>query len=208
MNIGSKLKNIFNNKEKDNYSSEGNSSQYSNKDILLNLKARSSKMTKLYEKLTPQKKNQIDKLTTSELCSIIKEFIPHFTNFNFDISEAIDMIVEISTRYKVQKEKISYFVTMLNSCVFSIKNKLYNKESERKNKKNCLNTSKTNDYKINILMMSMNYLSGSDVINLMSLNKNISSKMSKKIYKNLLHGDIDIKSRLEIWKSILKFVRI
>ena len=40
---------------------------------------------------------KIDKAKIHEVTHIIKEFIPHFSNFNFEISEAIDIIVELAT---------------------------------------------------------------------------------------------------------------
>jgi hypothetical protein len=120
------------------------------------------------------------------------------------------MIVELSTKYKIVKEKISYFVTYLNSCVFTIKNKLPNSKEdiERKKSKNASHLAKTNDYKVTILSSSIKYLNNCEFINLISVNKNCSLKVSKKVYKYILSKTSGVKSRLDIWKCILKIVNI
>ena len=41
--------------------------------------------------------NKIEKSKIHEITTIIKEFIPHFSNFNFEIGEAIDIIVELTS---------------------------------------------------------------------------------------------------------------
>lgn len=195
-NIGAKLKNIFNSNAKD-------------KEEITNFTSRNFIKNMESPNYNPNKKLLIEKITTTELCSIVKEYIPHFANFNFDISEAIDMIVELSSKYKVVKEKISYFVTYLNSCVFTIKNKLPNSKEdiERKKSKNNSHLAKTNDYKITILSTSIKYLNISEFINLLLVNKNCKSKIGKKVYKHFLSNKKGFGSRLEIWKCILKIVR-
>lgn len=197
-NISSKLKNIFNNKERESGSSNGSTNSL-NRSVIKN-----------YEHASATKKNIIDKITINELCSIIKEYIPHFANFNFDISEAIDMIVELSTKYKISKEKISFFVTYLNSYVYTIKNKLPSSKEdiERKRSKSSSYLAKTHDYKTGILAGTIKYLNPLDCVNLTLLNKNCNSKLSKKLYKFILSKDISLKRRVKVWSSILKTVRI
>lgn len=183
-NIGSKFKNLFN-KEKDH---------------------RTSRLIKNYELLPQSKKVNIDKLATTELSSIIKEFIPHFANFSFEITEAIDMIIELSTKYKIPKEKISYYVTMLNSSVFTIKTKLPNQTV--KSKKTTLNLAKSNDYKLLLISNAFNYLRVQDALNIMPVSKSCYRSISRKIYKKILmsKNDIPLNVRLGIWKSILRIV--
>ena len=65
----------------------------------------------------------------SEVFNVLKEFIPHFANFDFDVSLAIDIIVEEATKYEFSKDKISFFVTYLNSSVFTIKNNKFYKNA-------------------------------------------------------------------------------
>jgi hypothetical protein len=194
-NIGAKLKNIFNSNAK-----EKEETSFTSRNFIKNMES---------SNYNPNKKLLIEKITTTELCSIIKEYIPHFANFNFEISEAIDMIVELSTKYKVVKERISYFVTYLNSCVFTIKNKLPNSKEdiERKKSKNNSHLAKTNDYKVTILSSSIKYLNKSEFINLILANKNCNAKIGKKVYKHILSNKKGFGSRLEIWKCILKIVR-
>jgi hypothetical protein len=202
-NIGSKLKNIFN---KDNNGKNQSPRSKSRK----NSSALSKSVVKNYENLSSAKKNIVDKITITELSSILKEYIPHFVNFNYDISEAIDIIVELSTKYRIPKEKISFFVTYLNSSVFTIKNKLPNKKEELERKRSKFNKNyviKSTDYKISILSSTLKYLKPLEFSNLTLLNRTFNEKIKKKIFKLQLSECDDIPSRLKIWKSILKVVR-
>ena len=64
---------------------------------------------------------------------VIEDFIQHFYNFNFDIVESIEIIVELSSTYNFNSEYVSYFSSILNSNMFNEKNK---KPIRNKNKEN------------------------------------------------------------------------
>jgi hypothetical protein len=166
------------------------------------------KYIKNYETLSQNKKNYIDKMTGDELCIIIKDYIFHFANFNFQVSEAIDLIVELCTKYKIQKEKVGYFVNILNSSVYTVKNKLkINYLALEKRKKSLSNMSKNNEYKTNCMVNIFKYLPSKEYVNLLVLNKGSSKKLSQKLYREILSQDnISIKLRLRIWEILLKVV--
>jgi hypothetical protein len=186
--FGLKLKGIFSKDE-----------EVGKENIINLLFSRTNKIKSIFDKFPQNKKSFCDKILINELCSIIKEFIPHFANFSYEISEAIDLIVEISTKYKLRKEKISYFVTFLNSSYFTIKNNIKSKKN-RKQKKN-------SEVLISNLLLATSYLDDTDILNVLRLNKNIKSKLSKKFYKMLLLKDnLTLRRRIEIWKSILDIV--
>lgn len=186
-NLKSKINKIFNNKEKGN----------SRRTVFEKINSEENNSTK---------KSILEKFTQQELYSIIKEFMPHFANFNFDTSEAIDMIVELATKYKITKEKINFFVTLLNSSLFTIKNKLPNKIN-KVNQKPVNYVNKNDDFKAGIILSSIKFVSNKDVLNLFTLNKTIYAKLSKKVYRKLLDNkNCNLKIRLQIWNILLKVV--
>jgi hypothetical protein len=199
-NFGNKLKNLFGNeKEKDSKEREKDTP------IISYLLSKSIEIAKIYERLPANKRYLADKIVLIKLNEIIKEFITYFANFNYDPSEAIDLIVEISTKYKVTKDKISYFVTMLNSYMFSIKNSNFIK---KKTKKPLPSLQKPVEFKTQLFLLGLNYLPHADIVNVLCTNKAITSKISKKVYKRLLNSGITLKQRLEIWQSLLNIVNI
>jgi hypothetical protein len=121
------------------------------------------------------------------------------------------MLVELCTKYKVEKEKIGFFVTMLNSSVYTIKNRLNNSgviNENEKRKKLLMNLSKVNDFRVTIISSSLKYLKMDEYMNLISLNKQTFKKISKMVYKHILNKEgISLHTRVEIWKSILEVVR-
>jgi hypothetical protein len=184
-NIGAKLKNIFNAKDEPR----------SSRNFLKN-----------YDSNNTQRKSIVEKVCSNEIGSILKEYIPHFANFNVDISESIDMIVELSTKYKLTKEKISYFVTFLNSSMFTIKNQLPNLVSQNEKKKFKSKSLKNNEFLPTVFAFSISYLKNSDYLNLLLLNRLFNQKVGKKIYKHILKQEIKLQTRLKIWSCILNLV--
>ena len=49
--------------------------------------------------LSESMQKKVEKAKVHEITQIIKEFIPHFSNFNYEISEAIDIIIELTSTY-------------------------------------------------------------------------------------------------------------
>lgn len=173
------------------------------------------KITSSYNNLDTKKRSLLEKAISREIANIVKEFIPHFANFNYDISEAIDLLVELSIKFKLEKEKLNYFITYLNSNFYTIKNKIGSIstkgafEFERKTvKKN-----KIREIKFDSIMLSLNYLDNKSKLKMLEINKSFKNKNHKKIYyKTLKNLEKDNKltneMRLNIWKKILHVVLI
>jgi hypothetical protein len=157
-----------------------------------------------------------DQVKSNEAATVVKEYIPHFSNFNFDVSEAIDIIVELSGKYNYDKDKVSYFISLLNSNMFSIKNQLskltklveivdydniYMNKSFKK-------YSYLNDNIMTTFAYSLKYLKLKDYANILLINKNFNKKLSKIVYKNVLfkYHNMNSKVRFSIWGNILKIV--
>lgn len=166
-----------------------------------------------YNNLDNRKKNLLEKAISREIANIIKEFIPHFANFNYEISEAIDLLVELSTKFKLEKEKLNYFITYLNSNFYTIKNKIGIISSkgefifENKNiKKN-----KIREIKFDSIMLSLKYLDNKSKLEMLQINKSFTNKNQKKIYYKILknlekENKLTNEIRLNIWKKILNIV--
>ena len=145
---------------------------------------------------------------------VLEDFIKHFTNFNFDINESMQLIAEFSLKYKFENSFVTYFMAELNSNMFTISNRL--DEIEKKvdytalyfNKKIKLN--KIQDIKIKSLIYSMKYLNLKEMIPILTLNKFSNEKIKRILYKNILlkYNEMDIKTHISIWKILLNLQKI
>ena len=210
MNIlGSKVKNFFS-------TNNNNKSLNKNNLILSN--------NNNLEVLNINKNQIIENITKNEASNVIKEFLNHFCNFNFDVSEANDLIVEFSIKYSYEQEKVMLFISMLNSNMFTIKNKNvkipfidYRDSNSEKNFKKFL---KLNDTKLTVFASSLEYMDHLDLSNLILINSDYKKRLSKIIYSNILlnnnyHNNINYSSnknnnskilRLGLWRSCLNIV--
>jgi len=171
------------------------------------------KIISSYDSLDSKKKNLLEKAISREIANIIKEFIPHFANFNYEISEAIDLLVELSTMFKLEKEKLNYFITYVNSNFYTIKNKIASISAkgefafENKNvKKN-----KVREIKFDSIMLSLKYLDNKTKLKMLQINKSFTNKNQKKIYYKILKSlekekKLTNEIRLNLWKKILNVV--
>lgn len=157
----------------------------------------------------------MEKAICREISNIVKEFIPHFANFNYEISEAIDLLVELSTKFKLEKEKLNYFITYLNSNFSTIKNKIgtLTKKGNYEKERNTLKKNKIKEIKIDSILLSLNFLDNKSKIKILEINKNLNTKSKKKIYFKILkncekENKLTMEIRLNIWKRILEVVII
>jgi len=166
-----------------------------------------------FHDLDIKKKNLFEKAILREIFIIIKEFIPHFANFKYEISEAIDLLVDLSTKFKLEKEKLNYFITYLNSNFYTIKNKIarLNHLGRYISERNSLKKKNIKEIKIDSIILSINYLDNKSKLRLLEINKNFRIKNHKKIYFKIMK-DLEISKkltneiRLNIWKKILRVV--
>jgi len=186
-----------------------NTGLFSNIGKFMNYFSKNSGVSELSE--TMQKK--VEKAKGHEITLIIKEFIPHFSNFNFEISEAIDIIVELASTFNLPKEKISYFISIINSNIFTVKNKSKlesNTNSTHNRKYSSLSNNKNLfETRLKLVTHSLDFLPlGKDYLSLLQINKKFYAEISRKMYKKILLDSPNIKNkkRFEVWRSILKYV--
>ena len=55
---------------------------------------------------------------------ILKEYVSHLCNFNFNNENAIDIVINIANKFQFSKDMINYFVNNIGTWVYSIKRKL------------------------------------------------------------------------------------
>ena len=165
--------------------------------------------------------NILEYLKYQEASTVLREFIIHFANFNLDITDAMNIIVEIATNYNFPKERISLYATLLNSYSFTVKNKL--PESIRKRRytssfkaskviesKENIYSLAINEKKFEIIFQSSLYLSKSDLFSILCLSKESYQKLNKKVIGKLL-GEVefnDMKTRIVLWKVLLNTNRL
>ena len=164
---------------------------------------------------------------------IIKDFILHFSYFNLDLPDIVEIITETSVKYGFsdEKNKIKFFMAVINSNLYSVKNikldlqkpNIYSfKKDESKDNfmnKNFFKKIGNTDNKTVILLNTLKYLTFPDYINLICLDKKSSKIITRVIYKNLLLNSNtsisknrkipDIQNlpelRIKIWKNLLQF---
>lgn len=215
--VGSKIKGLFKNSKNknedknvssfnvntNNKSKDNNLSIFRDNSSGLNTTKNSSAYSILF--------NPGDQIFYQEALIVLKEFIINFINFELEITEAMNIIVEIGTKYNFPKERISLYVTMLNTNSFSIKCNVPNftfnqkeKYSEKINEKISFS-----DGKIKLIESSLSYLDSSSIYSVLLLNKEINKNVKKKLVKEILNRlkPNDVINRIKIWKYILKIVR-
>jgi len=217
--FGNKVKNFFLNSNSVNNNSESSKSLSYN-----SLDTENKKHLKSEPLLQVNKEQVLECLRKTESANILREFLTHFCNFNFDVSEANDLIVENSIKYNYEPEKVNFYISMLNSNMFTIKNKFtkvsfvdFKTSGIEKNFKKYINL---NDNKLIILASCLKYTNLTDYPNLLTINKNYNKKISKIIFSNILLNYQDSKLnnglhkhenqkkvRLGLWRKALNIVK-
>ena len=147
---------------------------------------------------------------------ILEDYIQHFSNFNFEISDSTEIIVELSSKYKFDTSYVNYFVSKLNSNMFTVKNKDFDNIEKKIDYQNLffnINYFKhknVNDSKLKIILKILQFINIKEIPNLLTLNKTYNKKLEKFIYKNILlkYHNMSIKNHLKIWKILLKYNKI
>ena len=147
----------------------------------------------------------LDQITTTEMCDVIRDSIPAFSSFNFPSEEALDMIAEITDRYKIQKDYINFYVTYYTVSTNTIRRALPNEMNASTIRVNKYKNTKKEDVLYKVLSFSLKYMNNKDYINVLLMNKELNTRLSKKIYKFVLKNPkVDNKTRLGIWGHVLK----
>ena len=145
---------------------------------------------------------------------VLEDFIKHFTNFNFDINESMQLIAEFSLKYKFDNAFVTYFMAELNSNMFTISKKLDEIEKQVDytslyfNKK--MQLKKIKDIKFKSIIYAMKYIDLKEMIPILTLNKFSSENISRILYKNVLlkYHNMEVKTHVNIWKILLNFNKI
>ena len=149
---------------------------------------------------------------------VLEKYIKHFTNFNLSKEKAIEIIKEIHKKYKFQKGYLEYFISEINSNIYSYNKIFINDIFEVMKLKvdynkfnfidNDLNQIK-NSPKLFALISSLKYLESNDYFNIILLNKEYYNSIKKIIYKIFLlknsDSEITLDKKLYIWKKILDY---
>ena len=160
--------------------------------------------------------NIYKKMERKKLFGIVKDFLMHFTNFNLDMNSANDILMEIYNKYNLNNNELSYYVSYINSNMYTIKN------IEIKNEKNLIKLSKkinkTNSFKLKNLYLILNscmiFLSLKDYINLKLLNKNYYNIIKKILFKNyFIHNnnnfsDNNFDKHIKMWFFQLNYIQL
>ena len=193
-----------------------------------------------YEDLTTKLKNEYIKKANQIFNSIILEYISSFVNYNFGLNNSLELLVKICNQFSMSNDIINYYAVYLNNCSYSVKQYSKNSFYDLKNKIDDIRVDlkynslkKKNEYndlyikleqekrifndteKMIIIKKVSRFLPDKDKINILKLNKKFSSKLNKKIYKEILNrkdiekGIIQNKQmHINVWKILLKYNKI
>ena len=193
-----------------------------------------------YEDLTIKLKNEYIKKAHQIFNSIILEYISSFVNYNFGLNNSLELLVKICNQFSMSNDIINYYAVYLNNCSYSVKQYSKNSFYDLKNKIDDIRVDfkynslkKQNVYndlytkleqekrifndteKMIIIKKVSRFLPDKDKINILKLNKKFSSKLNKKIYKEILNrkdiekGIIENKQmHMNVWKILLKYNKI
>ena len=193
-----------------------------------------------YEDLTIKLKNEYIKKAHQIFNSIILEYISSFVNYNFGLNNSLELLVKICNQFSMSNDIINYYAVYLNNCSYSVKQYSKNSFYDLKNKIDDIRVDlkykslkKKNEYndlyikleqekrifndaeKMIIIKKVSRFLPDKDKINILKLNKKFSSKLNKKIYKEILNrkdiekGIIQNKQmHINVWKILLKYNKI
>ena len=144
---------------------------------------------------------------------VFYSFLKHFMNFNFYEQEEI--LNSFNDKYNLDKTSVDYFKSVIKS------NNIFN--SQQKSIKNIKSTNKILfDYKpnksfkkienksIKCLLFSLKYLTKSEYISILCLNKKYYKPILFTIYKEFLlkKENLSIKNHVMIWKILLNYREI
>lgn len=153
---------------------------------------------------------------------VIKSFITHICNFSFDISDGIELVLDICTRLGIPTERLTLFVNLLNTSIFSVKCANSLKKHDRLQKSLI---KKSNDLRLQIAMLTLPYLTKNDTENLSLSCRTMHSRISKRYWSAKLDVNQDnkyykvtpeydlkspifirkfMKKRIMMWCTILK----
>ena len=161
--------------------------------------ANSSKNVKRINQIKEKKEKEI---RYKDLISILKEFVSHFPNFNLDMPICNDIIMNISTKYNLEKSEVIFLINFINSNMYSIRNNNLKKKTKSKYLINKIND--TNNIKQKNLLLILNscfmFLYPKDYLNLLEVNKFYHNLTEKTVFKLIFLKNT--KFKLYISKSI------
>ena len=171
---------------------------------------------KNYSELTNEEKLIIDSEIDKNIKKTLSEFIEHLLNYNVSISDSINLIVDIGSKFDLSSKLINYYILCINTSSLSVCRNIKNNEINEKindliQKRDitiklrypC--AMKNEKEKKFILIQISKYLKKNELIPLFLIKKSISKKIRYSFYLKYLNSkkNIPIKIRLQIWKSIL-----
>ena len=183
------------------------------------------KSIEYYYKLSKEQRKNVDNNALSIFHGIIKCYIRHITNYNFNVENKADIISEIIQELKIKDDEFFIFYCYYyQDCLYTskkynrkknssastsslVKEKINYIKSEKKDKKipeNYIIDKLDDSHKYYIIKRVCKFLCDEDKLKLICLGKYY-SKIKKYIYKSFLKKDISLKRRLNIWKSYLNF---
>ena len=176
-----------------------------------------------YNKLSSEKRKNVDNNALSLYHGVIKCYIRHITNYNFDLENTSDIISEIcNTLFINDVEHIAFYCYYYQDCANTSKKmkikcksilppatieKIKYIKSVKKSKnipEQYILDTKDQINKLFIIKKVSKYLEDEDKLKLICLGKYY-KRIKKKIYASLFKKELSVKQRVHLWESYLNY---
>ena len=146
-------------------------------------------------------KQLIEIIKIEEINRVIKTFINYFAYFSVESSEVIEFIIDITTSNHLPKEYLQYYITIIGTTYYTIKNNQISSIKKINLLKNMNSKSKS------ILFEKvMDYLDNQSAFNLILSEKAYLSNLKLKFDYKLslqIQNETKIKNKLRLWENRL-----
>jgi len=167
-----------------------------------------------YDELINKKSEDKIKEIFVKIHKILLLYISFLINYNFGISQSIELLNQICNKLSISPQIINYYIFYLHNYSYSIKNNISKKN---KNSEDIYLSSL--DKKKLIISNIIKYLENEDLLKILVLNKKYNKEVKDEIYKIILkriknkkqkdkNEELNKKLYINIWKNILNYNEI
>lgn len=155
-----------------------------------------------YKKLNLEQKLELDKYAKNDVKNILTRIIEGMCSFLVHKNVIMDVINDFGKNFDFNSNNINYYKLLMD--VYMNRNYIYNlKKLPLKEEKIY-----TKPAKICIISNASKFILKKDLINLLILEKDMSDKIKRNIFKNILNQKLSIDERIRIWGLMLNIEKL
>ena len=152
-----------------------------------------------YKKLNTEQKIKLDKFARKNIDNVVTKVIEGMCSFLVQRNIAIEVFTDFGKNFGFNSENLNYYKMLLD--LYMNRNYRYNlKQLSLKDEKEHLQKKA----KICIISNAAKFLPKKDLLNLLVLEKDMTQKIKKNIFRNYLSQEMTIDERTKIWGLMLR----